>query len=161
MALGLVGLLLYGLIFSNIAWAGPTYAANAIPFYFLIGLLILPPFTAWMTGFSLRRIEDAKILKQWRVIFIRALIIATCLQSVLAIIYGIYYHIELEKIFGIFRRAAEYGTTYSGSIPNAFKNMVIASGVMWVALIAPFCAAGVSLFHRMTKFPVDRTVFDV
>ena len=140
----------------------PFFTVFAIPVYYLTALLFLPPLTAWLTGLRLRRIDEASSLKQWRTIFVSALIMATCTQAVIGLSYAIYIAIQYEVLFGeISDRAAGLGMDPMArdTLPNAYKMFAIASGTMWIALTAPLCAVGTSIFHRVTKFPSDRTVF--
>jgi len=155
------GIALAALMATRVNYNGQTafIVIFAVPVYCLTALILLAPLTAWLTGFCLRRIAKAEKLRQWRIIFVSALIFATCLQALLGLGFAIYLSIEYEKIFGVVKRAAEMGTSFTGEIPNAYRTFVIASSVMWIALTVPFCAAGTSIFVRKTKFPADRGIF--
>jgi hypothetical protein len=125
-------------------------------------LLILSPVTAWLSCGWLRRIDDPAKLSQWRISFVTALVIATGLQLFMTLGYGLFLDYQFKAIFGSASESlTEFGMDSDTlvDVPNGHSTSAIYNAVLWIVLTAPFCAAGASIFQRVTKFPEDRTVF--
>ena len=63
-------------------------------------LFILSPLTAWLSCGWLRRIDDPAKLSQWRISFVTALVIATGLQLIMTLGYGLFLDYQFKAIFG-------------------------------------------------------------
>lgn len=125
-------------------------------------LFILSPLTAWLSCGWLRRIDDPAKLSQWRISFVTALVIATGLQLLMTLGYGLFLDYQLKAFFASASDSlAEAGVDSDAfaDVPNGYSTSAIYNAVLWIILTAPFCAAGASIFQRVTKFPEDRTVF--
>lgn len=122
-------------------------------------LLLLSPLTAWLSCGWLRRIDDPAKLSQWRISFVTALVIATGLQLLMTLGYGVFLDYQLKALFA--SASEEFGVNFYAQedVPSGYSSSAIYNAVLWIVLTAPLCAAGASIFQRVTKFPEDRTVF--
>ena len=158
---------LYG-VFATIEFLNnerEVYIMRAFEFLVVMNLVLclicIPALAAWLTGFCLRRIDDPNKLGRWRTCFGRALLCVTTVQFIAAIIFAALLSTTFDQIYAILAETHEK----AGNPPRTRSeiNPIIFSMKthlrMWIALTLPLTVIGATIFHRVTKFPSDRTVF--
>lgn len=130
-----------------------------VPMYIIICLLIIPPLATWITGFRLRFIDDPNKLSQWRSSFGWGLLTATALQLIAAIVFTQLLVLAFDQTYADFGPANNLEVPEGLARANGYRTSFRLNLIMWIALTLPLTTIGATIFHRVTTFPSDRTVF--
>ena len=155
MALGLINILF--LVFNPPQDEGVSLAFRImVGLYFTVVLICIPPLAALLTGLRLRRINDPYKSRQWRTCFRWSLLNATLVHFLMAIIFAAFF---VGVSHYMYSKSVIYPWELRGLDISNFRGSVSLSLKTWVFLTLPLTALGATIFHRVTKFPSDRTVF--